>query len=52
MCKYCNWAFSDGWDQLLQYDPVYQQSHTGTPDQRPTHGFHSSWDELSDELRG
>ncbi len=51
MCKYCSWAFKDGWDQLLQYDEVYQQAHIDREDAEPTHGFHTSWEELSDELQ-
>jgi len=50
MCKYCNWAFHDGWGELLEYDDVYQDAFAGETTSQSTHGFHESWDELSDEL--
>ena len=49
MCQYCNYSFTDGWGQLLEYDDVYQNAVTPATTQS-THGFHESWDELSDEL--
>ncbi|MFC4437866.1 MULTISPECIES: hypothetical protein [Natrialbaceae] len=50
MCQYCNYSFTDGWGQLLEYDDVYQNAITATATSQSTHGFHESWDELSDEL--
>jgi hypothetical protein len=49
VCQYCNYSFTDGWGQLLEYDDVYQNAITPATTQS-THGFHESWDELSDEL--
>ena len=49
VCQYCNYSFTDGWGQLLEYDSVYQNAITPSTTQS-THGFHESWDELSDEL--
>ncbi|MFC5277940.1 hypothetical protein ACFPM1_04040 [Halorubrum rubrum] len=48
MCQYCNWAFHDGWGELLQYDEVYQ-SAVGA-ETESTHGFHEDWDDLRAEL--
>ena len=48
MCKYCNWAFHDGWGELLKYDDVYQ-SAVGA-ETESTHGFHEDWDDLRAEL--
>ncbi len=48
MCKYCNWAFHDGWGELLKYDDVYQ-SAVGA-ETESTHGFHEDWDDLQAEL--
>ncbi len=48
MCQYCNYAFTDGWSQLLQYDDVYQRA-TGQATQS-THGFHESWAELREDI--
>ena len=48
MCQYCNWAFHDGWGELLKYDETYQ-SAVGT-ETESTHGFHDEWDELRSEL--
>ncbi len=48
MCKYCNWAFHDGWGGLLKYDDVYQ-SAVGA-ETESTHGFHEDWDDLQSEL--
>lgn len=48
MCQYCNWAFHDGWGELLKYDETYQ-SAVGT-DTESTHGFHDEWDDLRSEL--
>ncbi|WP_418282572.1 hypothetical protein [Halorubrum sp. DTA98] len=48
MCKYCNWAFHDGWSELLKYDDVYQSAIAD--DTEATHGFHEEWDELRTEL--
>ncbi|MFU8868813.1 hypothetical protein [Natronococcus sp.] len=50
MCKYCNYSFTDGWGQLLEYDDVYQGALPESATTQSTHGFHESWDELSDEL--
>ncbi len=50
VCQYCNYSFTDGWGQLLEYDDVYQNAITATATSQSTHGFHESWDELSDEL--
>jgi hypothetical protein len=50
MCKYCNWAFHDGWGELLEYDDVYQDVMGGAAETESTHGFHDSWDDLQDEL--
>ncbi|NKE37431.1 hypothetical protein GWG54_16765 [Natronococcus sp. JC468] len=50
MCKYCNYSFTDGWGQLLEYDDVYQEALPESTTTQSTHGFHESWDELSDEL--
>lgn len=50
MCKYCNWAFHDGWGELLEYDEVYQNAVAQEATTQSTHGFHESWDELSEEL--
>ena len=49
MCQYCNYAFTDGWSQLLEYDTVYQNA-TKAGSTQSTHGFHESWDELSEEI--
>lgn len=49
VCQYCNYSFTDGWGRLLEYDDVYQNAIAETTTQS-THGFHESWDELSDEL--
>lgn len=48
MCQYCNWAFHDGWGELLKYDETYQ-SAVGT-DTESTHGFHDEWDDLRSDL--
>ncbi|WP_200840214.1 hypothetical protein [Halorubrum sp. JWXQ-INN 858] len=48
MCKYCNWAFDDGWGTLLEYDEVYQSAVGDDTDS--THGFHDEWDDLQAEL--
>ncbi|GAB6877956.1 hypothetical protein JCM17823_02300 [Halorubrum gandharaense] len=48
MCKYCNYAFSDGWGKLLEYDEVYQSAVGGETES--THGFHEEWDDLQSEL--
>ncbi len=48
MCKYCNWAFHDGWGELLKYDDVYQ-SAVGA-ETESAHGFHEEWDDLQAEL--
>ena len=48
MCKYCNWAFHDGWGELLKYDDVYQSAMGTETDS--THGFHEDWDDLQAEL--
>jgi len=50
MCKYCNWAFHDGWGQLLEYDEVYQEAFASAAGTESTHGFQDSWDDLKDEL--
>ncbi|ELY53917.1 hypothetical protein C491_20612 [Natronococcus amylolyticus DSM 10524] len=50
VCKYCNYSFTDGWGQLLEYDDVYQNALPESVTTQSTHGFHESWDELSDEL--
>lgn len=47
MCQYCNYAFSDGWEQLLEYDDVYQSAMAT---EESTHGFHEEWDDLQSEL--
>jgi len=48
MCQYCNWAFHDGWGELLKYDETYQSAiETET---ESTHGFHDEWDDLRNEL--
>lgn len=48
MCKYCNWAFHDGWGELLKYDETYQSMVSGETES--THGFHDEWDDLRNEL--
>ena len=48
VCKYCNWAFHDGWGELLKYDDVYH-SAVGA-ETESTHGFHEDWDDLQAEL--
>lgn len=48
MCKYCNWAFHDGWGDLLKYDDVYQSAMG--PETESNHGFHDDWDDLQAEL--
>jgi len=48
MCKYCNWAFHDGWGELLKYDDVYQSAIGAETES--THGFHEDWDDLQAEL--
>ena len=48
MCQYCNWAFHDGWGELLKYDETYQ-SAVGA-ETESTHGFHDEWDDLRSEL--
>lgn len=50
MCQYCNYSFHDGWTQLLEYDDVYQDALPNRVTDQSTHGFHESWEELSDEL--
>jgi hypothetical protein len=50
VCKYCNYSFTDGWGQLLEYDETYQNAVAEMATTQSTHGFHESWDELSDEL--
>lgn len=50
MCQYCNYAYQDGWAQLLEYDDVYQNAFSDQTAGQSTHGFHESWDELSEEL--
>lgn len=50
MCKYCNWAFHDGWGELLEYDDIYQDAMGGAAETESTHGFQDSWDDLQDEL--
>lgn len=49
MCQYCNYSFHDGWTQLLEYDDIYQNA-LPEPTSQSTHGFHESWEDLSDEL--
>ena len=48
MCQYCNWAFHDGWGELLQYDGTYQSAFATESESTP--GFHEDWDNLQAEL--
>lgn len=48
MCIYCTYRES-GWQQLLEYDDVYQEAMTSETTQSE-YGFHDSWDDLRDQL--
>jgi hypothetical protein len=48
MCQYCNYAFTDGWERLVEYDDVYQEAMAA--DSEATYGFHEEWDELREEV--
>jgi hypothetical protein len=48
MCQYCNYAFTDGWEKLVEYDDVYQEAMAAEAE--ATYGFHEDWDELSEEV--
>lgn len=48
MCMYCNYAATDGWERLLEYDDVYQ-SAVGAQTES-TYGFHEEWDELREQV--
>ncbi|WP_226481608.1 hypothetical protein [Natrinema amylolyticum] len=50
MCQYCSYSLHDGWTRLLEYDDVYQDALPDRTTDRSTHGFHESWDELSEQL--
>ncbi|USZ73044.1 hypothetical protein [Natronosalvus halobius] len=50
MCQYCSYSLHDGWTQLLEYDDVYQNAFSDGVTDQSTHGFHESWEELSDQL--
>ncbi|UTF55550.1 hypothetical protein [Natronosalvus rutilus] len=50
MCQYCSYTLHDGWTQLLEYDDVYQDAFSDGVADQSTHGFHESWEELSDQL--
>lgn len=50
MCQYCSYVGHDGWTRLLEYDDVYQNALPDRTADQSTHGFHESWEELSEEL--
>jgi hypothetical protein len=50
MCIYCSYAYQDEWAKLLEYDDTYQEALPDRTATQSTHGFHESWDELSEEL--
>jgi|GEM_PF-222974 len=50
MCKYCNYAFTDGWTDLLEYDRTYQTAMDQLRAERSNYGFSEGFDELQDDL--
>lgn len=50
MCIYCSYKYRDSWSTLLEYDDIYQEALEDGATTQATHGFHDSWDELSEEL--
>lgn len=50
MCIYCSYKYREGWSKLLEYDDIYQEALPDRTTPQSTHGFHDSWDELSEEL--
>lgn len=45
MCIYCAMRDS-GWEQLLDYDDVYQEVLAAAEAERSNYGFDESWDDL------
>ncbi len=50
MCKYCNYAMTDGWTNLLEYDRTYQDAMADLRAERSNYGFSEGFDELQDDL--
>lgn len=50
MCQYCNYAFTDGWEQLLEYDDMYQEAMAERRERAARYGFYESWDDLREQL--
>ncbi|MFC6825439.1 hypothetical protein [Halopelagius fulvigenes] len=49
MCIYCSIRES-GWEQLLEYDDVYQDALAEAEAERSNYGFDESWDELKEQV--
>ncbi|ATW88986.1 hypothetical protein halTADL_2239 [Halohasta litchfieldiae] len=50
MCKYCNYAMTDGWTELLEHDDVYQTAMADLRGDRSNYGFSEEFDELREDL--
>lgn len=50
MCIYCSYRDRDGWATLLEYDETYQEALPDRTTSQSSHGFHDSWEDLSEEL--
>lgn len=49
MCIYCSIRES-GWEQLLEYDDVYQDALAAAEAERSNYGFDESWDDLKEQV--
>lgn len=49
MCIYCSIRES-GWNQLLEYDDVYQEALADAAAERSNYGFDESWDDLKEQV--
>lgn len=50
MCIYCNYASSDGWAQLIDYDDVYQEAMQKKSERQSNYGFYEEWDDLREQI--
>lgn len=50
MCKYCNYAMTDGWTELLAHDDVYQTAMAELQAEQSNYGFSEEFDELREDL--
>jgi len=50
MCKYCNYAMTDGWTNLLEHDDVYQTAMADLRAEQSNYGFSEAFDELREDL--